>query len=149
MTESSSLFSFYFISFSPKTRSTIFPLLSNFIFIGTGLLWNFILLILTVYCNSLPAPVVFWWSLQMLCKYFWTHIRPSLISILTVWHSHAIPEEFFIKVYFEKKSAGEFSIKGDSNTNDKYALSEKALWTMNFDTIIIKIGSKMGKLWAF
>ena len=39
--------------------------------------------------------------------------------------------------------------KGDSNPNDKYILSERALWTMNFDTSIIKIGWKMGKLWAF
>ena len=30
--------------------------------------------------------------------------------------------------------------KGDSNPNDKYVLSEKALRTMNFDTRIIKIG---------
>ena len=40
-------------------------------------------------------------------------------------------------------------IKGDSNTNDKYVLSERTLRTMNFDTSIIKIGWKMGKLWAF
>ena len=40
-------------------------------------------------------------------------------------------------------------IKGDSNPNDKAVLSERALWTMNFDTSIIKIGWKMGKLWAF
>ena len=40
-------------------------------------------------------------------------------------------------------------IKGDSNPNDKYVLSVRALWTMNFDTSIIKIGWKMGKLWAF
>ena len=38
--------------------------------------------------------------------------------------------------------------KGDSNPNDKYVLAERALWTMNFDTNIIKIGWKMGKLWA-
>ena len=35
-------------------------------------------------------------------------------------------------------------LKGDSNPKDKYALSERAVWTMNFDTIIIKIGWKMG-----
>ena len=40
-------------------------------------------------------------------------------------------------------------IKGDSNPNEKYVLSERALWTMNFDTSIIKIGLKIGKLWAF
>ena len=40
-------------------------------------------------------------------------------------------------------------LKGDSNPDDKYVLSERALWTMNFDTSIIKIGWKMGKLWAF
>ena len=40
-------------------------------------------------------------------------------------------------------------VKGDSNPNGKYVISEKALWTMNFDTSIIKIGRKMGKLWAF
>ena len=39
--------------------------------------------------------------------------------------------------------------KGDSNPNNKYVLSERTLWTMNFDTSIIKIGSKMGKLCAF
>ena len=43
----------------------------------------------------------------------------------------------------------EAKIKGDSNPNNKYVLSERALWTMNFDTSIIKIGWKMGKLWAF
>ena len=37
-------------------------------------------------------------------------------------------------------------IKGDSNPNDKYVLSERSLCTMNFDTSIIKIGWKMGKL---
>ena len=41
------------------------------------------------------------------------------------------------------------SLKGDSNPNNKYVLSERALWTMNFDTSITKIGWKMGKLWAF
>ena len=40
-------------------------------------------------------------------------------------------------------------LKGDSNPNDKYVLSERALWAMNFDTSIIKIGWNMGKLWAF
>ena len=40
------------------------------------------------------------------------------------------------------------SIKGDSNPN-KYVLFERAIQTMNFDTSIIKIGWKMGKLWAF
>ena len=30
--------------------------------------------------------------------------------------------------------------KGDSNPNDKYVLSERAPYTMNFDTSIIKIG---------
>ena len=47
------------------------------------------------------------------------------------------------------KSIAEFVIKGDSNPNDKYILSETALWAMNFGTSIIKIGWKMGKLWAF
>ena len=37
---------------------------------------------------------------------------------------------------------------GDSNSNDKYVLSERAVWTMNFDTCIIKIGWKIWKLWA-
>ena len=40
-------------------------------------------------------------------------------------------------------------VKGDSNPNDKYVLSERALLTMNFDTSVIKIGWKMSKLWAF
>ena len=40
-------------------------------------------------------------------------------------------------------------LKGGSNPNDKYILSVRALWTMNFDTSIIKICWKMGKLWAF
>ena len=31
-------------------------------------------------------------------------------------------------------------LKGDSNPNDKYVLSERALLTMNFDTDIIEIG---------
>ena len=39
-------------------------------------------------------------------------------------------------------------IKGDSNPNNKYVLSERSLWTMNFDTSIIKIVWKMGNLWA-
>ena len=37
-------------------------------------------------------------------------------------------------------------VKGDSNPNDKYVLSERAIQTMNCDTSIIKIGWKMGKL---
>ena len=41
----------------------------------------------------------------------------------------------------------EQTIKGDSNPNNKYVLSERALWTMNFDTKFIKIVWKMGKLW--
>ena len=40
-------------------------------------------------------------------------------------------------------------IKGDSNPSYKYVSSEKAPWTMNFDTSIIEISWKMGKLWAF
>ena len=40
-------------------------------------------------------------------------------------------------------------LKGDSNPNDKYVLSVRALRTMYFDTSITKIGWKMGKLWAF
>ena len=39
-----------------------------------------------------------------------------------------------------------YELKGDSNPNDKYVLSERAMQTMNFDTSIIKIGWKMGKL---
>ena len=31
-------------------------------------------------------------------------------------------------------------VKGDSNPNHKYVLSERALRTMNFDTNIINIG---------
>ena len=31
-------------------------------------------------------------------------------------------------------------LKGDSNPNDKYVLSKRALWTMNFDISIIEIG---------
>ena len=30
------------------------------------------------------------------------------------------------------------TFKGDSNPNDKYIVSTRALWTMNFDTSIIK-----------
>ena len=40
-------------------------------------------------------------------------------------------------------------LKGDSNPNDKDVLSVRTLWTMNFDTSVIKIGSTMEKLWAF
>ena len=42
-----------------------------------------------------------------------------------------------------------FHIKGDSNPKNKYVLSESALWSMNFDTSITKIGLKMDKLLAF
>ena len=42
-----------------------------------------------------------------------------------------------------------YHIKGDSNPNDKYVISEKAPWTMKFNTSIIKISWKMGKLFAF
>ena len=45
--------------------------------------------------------------------------------------------------------AGKEHIKGDSNPKYKYVLSKGALRTMNFDTSIIIIGWKMGKLWAF
>ena len=40
-------------------------------------------------------------------------------------------------------------VKGDSNPNVKYILSEWALWPLNVDTSVTKIGWKMGKLWAF
>ena len=40
-------------------------------------------------------------------------------------------------------------LKGDSNPNFKYVLSERGKGTMNFDTSIVKIGWKMDKLWAF
>ena len=33
-----------------------------------------------------------------------------------------------------------FLLKGDSNPNDKYILSDRDLWTMNFDTNFYKIG---------
>ena len=46
-------------------------------------------------------------------------------------------------------SASEKFIKGDSNPNNKYVLSERDLWNMNFGTSIIKIGWTMGKLWAY
>ena len=42
-----------------------------------------------------------------------------------------------------------YNIKRDNNPNDKHALLERALLTTNFDTSIIKIGWKMGKLCAF
>ena len=35
--------------------------------------------------------------------------------------------------------------KGDSNPNNKYVLSEKVPWIMNFDASIIQIGWKMGE----
>ena len=41
------------------------------------------------------------------------------------------------------------TFKRDSNPDNKYVLSERALWTMNFDISITKIGLKMGNLWAF
>ena len=41
---------------------------------------------------------------------------------------------------------GSIYTKGDSNPNDKYVLSERALVTMNFDTSIIKIGRKNGEV---
>ena len=41
------------------------------------------------------------------------------------------------------------TIKGDSNPNVKYVLSEWALWTIYFDTSIISIDWKIDKLWAF
>ena len=54
------------------------------------------------------------------------------------------------KKNFDTPRSNIYSVfKGDSNPNDKYISSEKALWTINFDTSIIKIGWKMGKLWAF
>ena len=37
-----------------------------------------------------------------------------------------------------------FEIKGDSNPNEKHFLSERALWTMNFDTRFIKSVEKWG-----
>ena len=64
-----------------------------------------------------------------------------------------VPKFFLDNVYFEKGSRLQQKyeklpsiqrVKGDSNPNDKYVLSERALWTMNFDTSIIKIGWKWG-----
>ena len=40
------------------------------------------------------------------------------------------------------------TLKMGQQAYDKYVLSERALWIINFDTSIIKIGWKMGKLWA-
>ena len=40
-------------------------------------------------------------------------------------------------------------LKGTATLMINIFLLERALWTMNFDTSIIKIGWKMGKLWAF
>ena len=57
-------------------------------------------------------------------------------------------KQFCITSFIHTKSKCIF-IKGDSNPNDKYVISKRALWIMNFDTSIIKIGWKMGKLWAF
>ena len=51
-----------------------------------------------------------------------------------------------IQVEFNNTKAN--LVNGDSNPNDKYVWSERALWNMNFDTSIIKMGWKMGKLWA-
>ena len=65
--------------------------------------------------------------------------RPELDTL----HSILV---LFIEAFIKVLS---YSIKGDSNPNDKYVLSERALWTMIFDTSIIKIGWEMGKLWAF
>ena len=65
---------------------------------------------------------------------------PTIVGILTFIS--------MINTTYERLKAGNF-LKGDSNLNDKCLLSERALWTMNFDTRIIKIGWKMCKLWAF
>ena len=54
MTESSSLFSFYFISFSPKTRATVFPLLYRY----RPALKFYSINIDSIMFNSLPACVV-------------------------------------------------------------------------------------------
>ena len=44
--------------------------------------------------------------------------------------------------------ASSIYFKGDSNPNDnlKYVWSERALWTMNFEASIIKIGWKNGEV---
>ena len=58
-------------------------------------------------------------------------------------HSNKINQEWY------KILSSLLFFKGDSNPKDKFILSERGLWTMNFDTSIIIIGWKMGNLWAF
>ena len=56
---------------------------------------------------------------------------------------------FVTLIVSQKETLGFLLLKGDSNPKYKYVLSKRDLWTMNFDTSIIKIGWKMWKLWAF
>ena len=53
------------------------------------------------------------------------------------------------KLYLIRIYRHTVNLKGVSNPNNKYVLLKRALWTMNFDTSIIKNGWKMGKLWTF
>ena len=83
---------------------------------------------------------------------------PALLSLI---YRGVVPTSDEVAVFplaFSSESAKEEQdasdsfkeiIKGDSNPNYNYVLSERALQTMNFDTSFIKIGWKMGKLWAY
>ena len=66
-----------------------------------------------------------------------------------IWISHVFLNFHIIFLCRVLQQIKIFYIKGDSNPNDKYVLSERALWTMNFDSSFIKIGWKMGQLWTF
>ena len=47
------------------------------------------------------------------------------------------------------QSCDRLCLKGDGNPDDYYALYERSLKTMNFDTSFVWIGCKMRTLWAF
>ena len=92
--------------------------------------------------NTLVSPLLITWiGVSMSQKSLPKQLR-HLVSFAGTWGLHlGVLRKLHIKLWF--------SLRGDSNPNDKYTLSERALWTMNFDTSIIKIGWKVGKLWVF
>ena len=88
------------------------------------------------------------------CQTVWNQTRHDILSEL-IWVQTVCQSYQHTGTMFKRSPLGEKvvtrgkRVKEDSNPNDKYVLSERTLRTMKFDTSIIKIGSKMGKLWAF
>ena len=69
---------------------------------------------------------------------FMKQLQCTCICKLTIftWQPEDLPDWHWMPLVI-RKTIHMVLLKGDSNSNDKCVLSERALWTMNFDTSII------------